>query len=81
MVTTLTYRLLLFGLLCFCAVLCAENNVCPTFKDYYTIKENPHCWYDVAAEKTAVCIILRRILTKAVMEYYKFAITLRKPKL
>ncbi|XP_045479565.1 lipase member K-like [Harmonia axyridis] len=27
-----------------------ENNVCPTFKDYYTIKNNSNCWYDFTAE-------------------------------
>ncbi|XP_018561404.1 lipase member K-like [Anoplophora glabripennis] len=34
----------------FCTVLGQENNVCPTFKDYYTIKNNSNCWYDLAAE-------------------------------
>lgn len=33
---------------------CAENNVCKSFKDYYTIKHNPDCWYDFAADSTTV---------------------------
>lgn len=34
-----------------------ENNVCPTFKDYYTIKNNSRCWYDLSAEYDAVTIL------------------------
>ncbi|VEN49251.1 unnamed protein product [Callosobruchus maculatus] len=26
------------------------NNVCPTYRDYFTIRNNPKCWYDFAAE-------------------------------
>ncbi|KAJ3659192.1 hypothetical protein Zmor_010894 [Zophobas morio] len=26
------------------------NNVCPTFQDYYTIRNNSRCWYDFSAE-------------------------------
>ncbi|CAG9853867.1 unnamed protein product [Phyllotreta striolata] len=36
-----------------------ENNVCPTFKDYYTMKNNSNCWYDLAAEFSAPEIIRR----------------------
>ncbi|KAF5291036.1 hypothetical protein FQA39_LY14469 [Lamprigera yunnana] len=38
-------------------VYCATNNVCSTFKDYLTIKRNPNCWYDVAADQNATNII------------------------
>lgn len=34
-----------------------DNNVCPTFKDYYTMKSNPKCWYDVAAHLRLVRIV------------------------
>lgn len=34
-----------------------ENNVCPTFDDYYTIKNNSNCWYDPSAEYVAVSTI------------------------
>ncbi|KAK9870871.1 hypothetical protein WA026_009829 [Henosepilachna vigintioctopunctata] len=34
-----------------------ERNVCPTFEDYYTVKNNTNCWYDVAAEHDAQTII------------------------
>ncbi|XP_057662523.1 lipase member K-like [Diorhabda carinulata] len=34
-----------------------DNNVCPTFKDYYTMKNNSNCWYDLAAEYSAPEII------------------------
>lgn len=33
-----------------------DNNVCGTFKDYYTIKTNDKCWYDVAAEGSVVSL-------------------------
>lgn len=33
-----------------------QNNVCPTFHDYYTIKNNSNCWYDLAADYSAVSI-------------------------
>lgn len=36
-----------------------ENNVCGTFKDYYTIKTNPKCWYDVAADLKLVSKAIR----------------------
>lgn len=38
-------------------VLCQTNNVCPSFKDYETIKTNKKCWYDPAADSTAVSVI------------------------
>lgn len=40
----------------FCLISAArcENNVCPTFKDYYTIKDNPRCEYDFLAEESNV---------------------------
>ncbi|CAG9762366.1 unnamed protein product [Ceutorhynchus assimilis] len=34
-----------------------ENNVCPTFEDYYTIKNNSNCWYDLGADFVAPEII------------------------
>lgn len=34
----------------------AGNNVCPTYKDYETINTNPKCWYDFAADSTAVSL-------------------------
>nr|XP_023019896.1 lysosomal acid lipase/cholesteryl ester hydrolase-like [Leptinotarsa decemlineata] len=43
----------------FSSVISQENNVCPTFKDYYTIKNNSRCWYDLAAEYSAPEIIQR----------------------
>ncbi|XP_066145567.1 uncharacterized protein [Euwallacea fornicatus] len=33
------------------------NNVCPTFDDYYTIKNNSNCWYDLSADYVAPEII------------------------
>lgn len=36
--------------------LCQENNVCPTFEDYYTIKNNSNCWYDLTAQYSAVSL-------------------------
>ena len=33
------------------------NNVCPTFEDYYTIKNNSRCWYDFSAEFDCVSLI------------------------
>lgn len=41
-----------------------ENNVCPTFDDYYTIKNNSRCWYDPSAEYVAVSFVLSMILEK-----------------
>lgn len=35
-----------------------ENNVCPTFEDYYTVRNNSRCWYDLAAEYNVVGNIL-----------------------
>lgn len=35
-------------------VLCQTNNVCPSYRDYETIKTNKKCWYDPAADSTAV---------------------------
>ncbi|XP_076274567.1 lipase member K-like isoform X1 [Rhynchophorus ferrugineus] len=34
-----------------------RNNVCPTYDDYYTIKNNSKCWYDLGAEYIAPEII------------------------
>ncbi|KAH1028818.1 hypothetical protein HUJ05_002147 [Dendroctonus ponderosae] len=34
-----------------------KNNVCPTFEDYYTIKNNSNCWYDLGADYVAPEII------------------------
>ncbi|KAF2882050.1 hypothetical protein ILUMI_24122 [Ignelater luminosus] len=34
-----------------------QNNVCLTYKDYYTIKNNSNCWYDFSADSNAVEII------------------------
>lgn len=31
-----------------------ENNVCPSLWDYPTMKDNPNCWYDFAAESKVV---------------------------
>lgn len=39
-------------------IIAEENNVCPTFKDYHTIKTNPKCWYDVAADLRLVRIFI-----------------------
>lgn len=66
---TITSRSVLLVFFCLCGgyASTSENNVCPTFKDYYTIKHNPHCWYDVAAEKTSVRI-LRKIVVQALFE-------------
>ncbi|XP_066145562.1 lipase 3-like [Euwallacea fornicatus] len=33
------------------------NNVCPTFRDYFTMANNSKCWYDFAAELTVPDII------------------------
>lgn len=33
-----------------------ENNVCPTFEDYRTMRENSRCWYNFAADSTAVSV-------------------------
>lgn len=33
---------------------CVSNNVCPTFSDYYTIRENENCWYNFIANSSAV---------------------------
>ncbi|CAH1159898.1 unnamed protein product [Phaedon cochleariae] len=41
------------------AAIAQENNVCPTFKDYHTIKNNSRCWYDLAVEFNAPEIIQR----------------------
>lgn len=41
-----------------------ENNVCPTFDDYYTVKNNSRCWYDPSAEYVAVSIIKNTIFPK-----------------
>nr|CAI5820930.1 unnamed protein product [Callosobruchus analis] len=30
------------------------NNVCPTYRDYFTMRNNPKCWYDFAAEDKVV---------------------------
>ncbi|KAF5294555.1 hypothetical protein FQR65_LT10747 [Abscondita terminalis] len=37
---------------------CIVNNVCPTYEDYFTIRDNPRCWYDVAADQNATTIII-----------------------
>ncbi|CAH1963571.1 unnamed protein product [Acanthoscelides obtectus] len=34
-----------------------ENNVCLTFKDYYTVKNNSNCWYNPAAVYKAPDVI------------------------
>ncbi|XP_045479566.1 lipase 3-like [Harmonia axyridis] len=34
-----------------------ENNVCPSLWDYPTMKDNPNCWYDFAAESKVPDII------------------------
>lgn len=31
-----------------------DNNVCPTFEDYYTVKNNSNCWYDFSADYDVV---------------------------
>ncbi|KAJ8978805.1 hypothetical protein NQ317_014275 [Molorchus minor] len=54
-----TVSVLLLISCAFSAVLGQENNVCPTFEDYYTIKDNSHCWYDLTAEFTTPEIISR----------------------
>lgn len=33
-----------------------ERNVCPTFEDYDTLKNNTNCWYDFTAEFDTVSI-------------------------
>ncbi|XP_074041304.1 lipase 3 [Leptinotarsa decemlineata] len=33
------------------------NNVCPTWRDYFTMKSNPKCWYDFAADNKVPEII------------------------
>ncbi|XP_025831745.1 lipase 3-like [Agrilus planipennis] len=37
-----------------------KNNVCPTFEDYFTIENNPRCWFDIAAASDVVTIIQSR---------------------
>ncbi|XP_060531539.1 uncharacterized protein LOC132705123 [Cylas formicarius] len=34
-----------------------KNNVCPSFRDYFTVEGNNNCWYDFAAESTVPEII------------------------
>lgn len=46
-------QLLVFALL-IPSSLCQANNVCPTFKDYYTLQNNSNCWYDLTAAFDAV---------------------------
>lgn len=56
----------IWALYCLCVlVVCEENNVCSSFKDYETIKTNKKCWYDPAADSTAVSeqIVLKNTLT------------------
>lgn len=33
------------------------NNVCPTYRDYFTMLTNSKCWYDFAAEMTVVSTV------------------------
>lgn len=33
-----------------------DNNVCPSYRDYDTIKTNKKCWYDFAADSKAVSL-------------------------
>lgn len=42
------------------------NNVCPTFEDYHTIEENERCWYNFAADSSAVSrtTIIKRLTKK-----------------
>ncbi|RZB40241.1 uncharacterized protein BDFB_003922, partial [Asbolus verrucosus] len=35
----------------------AKNNTCPTFQDYYTVRQNPNCWYNPIAELNAPATI------------------------
>lgn len=35
-----------------------SNNVCPTFEDYHTVKDNPRCWYNFAADSSTVSLDL-----------------------
>ncbi|KAG5875195.1 hypothetical protein JTB14_029369 [Gonioctena quinquepunctata] len=51
--------LLVFAVIIFRSVYGQENNVCPTFNDYYTMRNNSRCWYDLAAEYSAPEIIQR----------------------
>ncbi|KAJ3659191.1 hypothetical protein Zmor_010893 [Zophobas morio] len=44
-----------------------SNNVCPTFEDYYTIKNNSRCWYDFSAEFDCPTVI--RLNGYPVIEY------------
>lgn len=37
------------------------NNVCEHYDDYYTFRNNPNCWYDIAASENAVSLIFRSL--------------------
>nr|XP_015834988.1 PREDICTED: lipase 3-like [Tribolium castaneum] len=43
------------------------NNVCPTFEDYYTMRNNSNCWYDFTAEFDVPTVI--RLNGYPVIEY------------
>ncbi|KAJ8915893.1 hypothetical protein NQ315_015506, partial [Exocentrus adspersus] len=62
-----TFSALLVILSVFNAVLSQENNVCPTFEDYYTLKNNSNCWYDAGAEYNVPDTI--KLLGYPVVEY------------
>ncbi|KAF2898467.1 hypothetical protein ILUMI_07707 [Ignelater luminosus] len=38
---------------------CVSNNICPTYDDYYTVKDNPNCWYDFTADSNATEIVIK----------------------
>ncbi|CAH1371140.1 hypothetical protein MTP99_012629 [Tenebrio molitor] len=44
-----------------------DNNVCPTFEDYYTVKNNSNCWYDFSADYDVPSVI--RLNGYPVIEY------------
>ncbi|EFA01688.2 Lipase 3-like Protein [Tribolium castaneum] len=41
------------------ASLCQDNNVCPSYRDYITMKNNSNCWYNFAADLKVPEIIRR----------------------
>lgn len=50
-----SYVVILFCL--FASGYSENNNVCRTYQDYYTIKDNPNCYYNFAADKSVPDII------------------------
>lgn len=49
---------------------CTVNNVCPSYEDYYTVRENPNCWYDFAADSNVVS--KSKLLTHKHLKKFKF---------